>query len=100
VEKPISISVTIGELSDALKTMDAYGLYLRGYDEMLGIIEEEPSTDNETVLTLNLTIGSDLEPVWTLVSERAAAQGQARNLAWSDRVKIAPTRLRAEPVER
>jgi hypothetical protein len=95
VEKPISISVTIGELSDALKTMDAYGLYLRGYDEMLGIIEEEPSTDNETVLTLNLTIGSDLEPVWTLVSERAAAQGQARNLAWSDRVKIAPTRLGA-----
>lgn len=95
IENPISISVTIGELSDALKTMDAYGLYLRGYDEMLGRIEEEPRTDNETVLTLNLTIGSDLEPVWTLVSERATAQGQSRNLAWSDRVKIAPTRLGA-----
>lgn len=95
VEKPISISVTIGELSDALKTMDAYGLYLRGYHEILGDIEEEPSTDNETVLTLNLTIGSDLEPVWTLVSERATSQGQSRNLAWSDRVKIAPTRLGA-----
>jgi hypothetical protein len=87
--------VTVGELSDALKTMDAYGLYLRGYDEILGVVEEEPSTDNETVLTINLTVAGDLEPVWTLVSERAAAQGQARNLAWSDRVRIAPTRLGA-----
>jgi putative ATP-dependent endonuclease of OLD family len=95
VEEPISITVTIGELSDGLRTMDAYGLYLRGYVESLGIVEEEPSTDNETVLTLNLTVASDLEPVWSLVSERAAAQGQSRNLTWSDRVKIAPTRLGA-----
>ena len=29
------------------------------------------------------------------MSERAAAQGQARNLAWTDRVKLAPTRLGA-----
>lgn len=29
VEEPISISVTVGELSDALKSMDAYGLYPR-----------------------------------------------------------------------
>ena len=75
--------------------MDAYGLYLRGYDEMLSMIEEEPSTENETVLTVNLSVSSDLEPSWTLVSERAAAQGQARNLAWTDRVKLAPTRLGA-----
>jgi predicted ATP-dependent endonuclease of OLD family len=31
VTKPVSISVTVGELSDALKAMDAYGLYLRGW---------------------------------------------------------------------
>jgi putative ATP-dependent endonuclease of OLD family len=95
VEKPISISVTVGELSDALKSMDAYGLYLRGYDAMFGIVEEEPSATVETVLTINLTVGGDLEPVWSLVSARAAAQGQSRNLSWSDRVRIAPTRLGA-----
>lgn len=95
VEKPISISVTVGELSDSLKTMDAYGLYLRGYDDLVGLVEDEPGTNNETVLTVNLTVSSDLEPVWTLISERAVAQGQSRNLAWAERVKIAPTRLGA-----
>lgn len=95
VQSPISISVTLGELNDKLKILDAYGLYLRGYDDLLGTIEEEPSADNETVLTINLTVSSDLEPVWTLVSDRAASQGQSRNLAWADRIKIAPTRLGA-----
>jgi putative ATP-dependent endonuclease of OLD family len=95
VEKPISISVTVGELSDALKTMEAYGLYLRGYNDLTGLVEDEPGTHNETVLTVNLTVSSDLEPVWTLISERAAAQGQSRNLAWAERAKIAPTRLGA-----
>jgi len=95
VEEPISISVTVGELTDALKSMDAYGLYLRGYDATLGVVEDEPSATTETVLTINLAVGGDLEPVWTLVSARAAAQGQSRNLSWADRVRIAPTRLGA-----
>ena len=95
VTKPISVSVTVGELSDALKGIDAYGLYLRGYDQTLGIVEEEPSAETETVLTINLTVASDLEPVWSLVSARAAAQSQSRNLGWSDQVKLAPTRLGA-----
>lgn len=94
VGKAISISVTVGELSDSLMTMDAYGLYLRGYDDLVGLVEE-PGTDYETVLVINLTVSSDLEPAWTLASQRAAAQGQTRNLAWADRVKIAPTRVGA-----
>jgi predicted ATPase len=93
VAKPVSISVTVGELSDALKRIDSYGLYLRGYDPILQIVEEEPSAETETVLTINLTVAADLEPVWSLVSARAAAQGQARNLGWPDRIKLAPTRL-------
>ncbi len=95
VTKPVSISVTVSELSDALKGIDTYGLYLRGYDPILGIVEEEPSAETETVLTINLTVADDLEPVWSLVSARAAAQGQTRNLGWSDRVKLARTRLGA-----
>ena len=81
VTNPVSISVTVGELSDALKSIDAYGLYLRGYNPILGMVEEEPSADTETVLTINLTVAGDLEPVWSLVSARAAAQDQTRNLA-------------------
>lgn len=34
-----------------------------------------------------------MEPVWTLASDRAAAQNLARNLAWADRVRLAPTRI-------
>ena len=45
------------------------------------------------MLTLQMTVAGDLEPAWSLYSERAAAQNQTRNLNWADRVKLAPTRL-------
>jgi len=93
VDQPIQISVTISDLDDALKNMDAYGLYVRGFDAESGEIEDEPEKDAETVLTVRLTVAGDLEPVWSLVSDRAEAQGQTRNLNWGDRVRIAPTRI-------
>jgi putative ATP-dependent endonuclease of OLD family len=95
VEEPIRISVTFGELGDSLKNLDAYGMYLRGFDSSSGEVEDEPRDDAETVLTLQLTVASDLEPSWSLVSERAQAQGQSRNLNWSDRVSLAPMRIGA-----
>jgi len=95
VETPIQIAVTIGELDDALKNIDAYGMYIRGFDRETGQVEDEPEKDSETVLTVKLTVASDLEPSWTLVSERSEAQGQSRNLNWGDRVRLAPTRIGA-----
>lgn len=93
VEMPITISVTLGELDEGLKNFDAYGMYLRSFDEESGSIEDEPEKDAETVLTVRLTVSSDLEPVWSLVSERATTQGMSRNLNWGDRVRLAPTRI-------
>ncbi len=93
VETPISISVTIGELKDGLKNLDAYGMYVRGFDAQSGTIEDEPEKDSETVLTMKLIVASDLEPSWSLVSERAEAQGLTRNLSWDNRVRLAPTRI-------
>jgi putative ATP-dependent endonuclease of OLD family len=93
VETPICISVTLGELDDALKNLDAYGMYVRSFDAASGEIGEEPEADKETVLTVNLTVAGDLEPSWTLVSPRAQTQGLTRNLSWSDRVRLAPTRI-------
>jgi len=92
-DEPIVIDLCLGELDDALKNLDGYGLYLRGYDETLGLISDEPGSDLETVLCLRLTVANDLEPVWSLVSDRAAALGQSRNLAWTDRIRLAPTRI-------
>ena len=93
VTTPLSISITIGQLDDALKNLDTYGIYLRGFNHQSKTIEDEPEKEAETVLTIRLTVASDLEPVWSLISERAEALGQTRNLSWSDRVRLAPTRI-------
>jgi predicted ATPase len=94
-ETPITISITIGELDDGLKRIDSYGSFLRGFDAVLQIIEDEPEAGMETVLTLCLTVTNDLEPSWALVSDRAAAAGISRYLTWADRVRLAPTRVGA-----
>lgn len=95
VTKPIRILITLGRLDDALKSIEVYGQYLKGFDSKSGEIAEEPEAGHETVLTIELSVAGDLEPQWKLVSQRAAAQSQARNLNWLDRQKIAPTRLGA-----
>lgn len=93
VTQPIVIALTLGALPDALKDLDAYGNYLRGYDAVTGTVEEEPRLGTETALVLRLTVQSDLEPAWTLVSARAQALGVERNIAWKERVALAPARL-------
>ncbi|MEN5139481.1 ATP-dependent nuclease [Pseudomonas juntendi] len=93
VTTPIEISATIGALPDDLVNLDAYGDFLRGFDSATGVIEDEPRVGLETVLTLRLKVDSDLEPVWTLHSNRAAEQGSERGLAWKDRSRIAPARI-------
>src|SRR5271166_957074 len=95
VTKPIHIAVTIGDLNDTLKNLDTYGLYLRGFNTKTKALLPEPDAGAETVLTVQLTVESDLDPIWSLYSERAVAQNQTRNLNWVDRVNLAPTRLGA-----
>ncbi|MBY5532847.1 AAA family ATPase [Rhizobium leguminosarum] len=93
--EPISVTLTIGNLAPELKSIDGYGLYLRGFDEAKLELEDEPGSGLETVLSLNMRVESDLEPVWSLLSDRAAAAGQTRNLSWSDRVALSPVRIGA-----
>ncbi|WP_057460969.1 ATP-binding protein [Pseudovibrio sp. POLY-S9] len=95
VEKPISITLLLGALSDNLRNYEAYGEFLRGYNGETKIIEDEAGHGLETVLSLNLKIEADLELRWRLISDRAEASGNERNLNWTDRVNLAPTRLGA-----
>ncbi|TPK53804.1 MULTISPECIES: ATP-binding protein [unclassified Mesorhizobium] len=95
VEIPISITISIGELDDSLKSIESYGSYVRSFNAATREIEDEPEAQAETVLTINLQVGSDLDPVWTLVSDRAEGRGQARFLTWADRTRISPTRIGA-----
>jgi len=93
VSNPISISITIGDLPRELLDFDAYGDYIRGFDLNTGKLEDEPTSKSEPVLTIKLNIGSDLEPIWSLYSDRAQQQGLDRGLAWKDRIKVAPARI-------
>ncbi|MCY1640668.1 ATP-dependent nuclease [Methylorubrum sp. SL192] len=95
VDKPIEILITLGALDDALKNLDNYGNYLRSFDKITGQIHDEPEAGFETVITLKLEVCSDLEPSWTLYSDRAVTQATTRGLQWADRVKLAPTRVGA-----
>lgn len=89
----ICIRVTLGSLKDSLKDLEAYGEFLRGFDEISETLMDEPMAGSETVLTIQLMVGADLEPVWRLYSERTAHDESLRNLSWTERVAIAPTRL-------
>lgn len=93
VTQPVIISLTLGALPDGLKNLDTYGDFLRGFDATTGQVEDEPRAGIETVLTLRLTVASDLEPNWTLFSERAQGLGLERGLPWKDRVALAPARI-------
>ncbi|MDR8105068.1 AAA family ATPase [Burkholderia cenocepacia] len=93
VTQPIQITLTLGTLPDSLKDLDTYGQYLQAFNADTGLIEEEPRQGLETVLVLRLTVDGELEPVWSLVSQRALALGQERSVAWKDRLLLAPARL-------
>jgi putative ATP-dependent endonuclease of the OLD family len=92
VGRAISITVTLGDLSESLLNLDGYGDYLRGFDAATSAIEDEPGATLESVLTLQLTIGPDLEPVWRMFSERTR-DAEPRPLPWRERVALHPARL-------
>lgn len=90
---PINVSITLGDLPAGMRSMEAYGQFVRGWEPVLGMVEDEPGADLESVLTVTLVVEADLEPVWSLHSDRAAASGTVRNLNWTDRVAVAPLRI-------
>ncbi|HEY0917245.1 MAG TPA: AAA family ATPase, partial [Solimonas sp.] len=91
ITQPIEITVTLGELSDELKDIDLYGDYLRGFDEVVDVVDE-PHSSLETVLSLQLKVDADLDPTWRLYSDRTAAMDPVRNLPWKARLELSPIR--------
>lgn len=90
----ILIETTIGDLPPQLLDLDRYGMFHRGWDADFGI-SDEPEGDHEIVITIRLTVGADLDPTWTLYSERAEAENCLRDLPYAERARLAPTRLGA-----
>jgi len=93
ISEPIEIYATIGELDDHFKRIDGFGMYLRGFNVENSTVEDEPLKGCEVVLTIKLSIDSDLEPTWTLFSERTEALEQPRHLSWKERALLSPSRI-------
>ncbi len=91
----IDIRVTIGHLTNDLMNIDRYGHFHRGFNVTNSTITDEPTPDSEVVLTLRLHVQDDLEPVWSLYSDRAELNEEERNLTWTHRQEISPVRLGA-----
>lgn len=92
-DDPIEIFITLGALNSELMNMEAYGMFLRSFNPLTGMITDEPQSGEEIVLTLKLTVGADLDPDWSLYSERAQAENIERRLPWKHRELITPARL-------
>ncbi|WP_417521938.1 ATP-dependent nuclease [Marinobacter sp.] len=90
---PIQVHIIVGMLPEELLSIDAYGIFLKGYDAAKGQLYDEPQTNLEPVLQVSLTVESDLEPSWTIHSERSNAEGIVRQVAWREKVMLAPTRI-------
>lgn len=90
---PIQVHIIVGMLPEELLSIDAYGIFLKGYDAAKSQLYDEPQTNLEPVLQVSLTVESDLEPSWTIHSERSNAEGIVRQVAWREKVMLAPTRI-------
>jgi putative ATP-dependent endonuclease of OLD family len=91
--KPIIITVTLGDLDEDLKNLEAYGHFFRGFDLQNKKINDEPLSGNEKVLTLQVRVCDDLETEWLLYSDRALQEGIEKRLQWKHRELLAPIRL-------
>ena len=70
VAESIVIEVTIGALTEAFCSLEKYGQYLRGWDSAALKLTDEPEDNLESVLTVRLTVGKDLEPKWLVICNR------------------------------
>ena len=92
-QSPIRVSVTVGELPETFLDLERFGEYHRGFDVTSQSLSDEPTESGEIVLTVQLSVGRELEPSWSLYSDRAAARGHLWDISWRSRQLLAPTRI-------
>jgi hypothetical protein len=90
---PIVIEVTVAGVPDSLLIDQKFGLVQRGWGP--DGLHDEPEDDDQSVLTIRLTIDDSLEPRWEVVTDRT----DPRPISARDRESLGVTRLGAE-VER
>lgn len=69
ISKTIEIHVTVGELPKEVFDEKRMGLYLRGWTNS-GVINDEPTEDDEPVVTIRLMVSGSLDPTWEVITDR------------------------------
>jgi putative ATP-dependent endonuclease of the OLD family len=88
-DQPVEVAVTVGELSDKLKSEAKYGYLARGWSPN-GTLHDEPADDDELVLTIRLRVDSSLEPTWVVTNDR---NPDGKSISAADREKLGCARL-------
>ena len=87
-ENGLNIMVTVGQLDEKLLKESKYGLETRGWKN--GVLNDEPETDDDLVLTVQLSVDHSLEPMWTVVNDRSS---ENRRIPSYDRQTFSVARL-------
>ena len=82
-KSPVLVQVTVGDVPDELLKEEKFGLYARGWKDDTGVVDE-PDDDCASVLTIQLTITTDLEVSWAVVTDR---HSEGKPIAWRDRAR-------------
>jgi len=88
-DSPILITATVGQLPDALRADNKFGLAIRGWNQADGL-RDEPAEGDEAVLSIRLKVDSSLEPEWTVVNDR---NPEGRPISSRDRQLLGVLRL-------
>ena len=66
-ENPITIDTVLGALPDAFRDLEKYGHWLCGWNAQALARTHDPGDGLEDALRIRLTVGSDLEPAWSVI---------------------------------
>ena len=66
-ENRITIDAVLGDLPDAFRDLEKYGHWLCGWNAEALERTEDPGDGLEDALRIRLTVGSDLEPAWSVI---------------------------------
>ena len=83
---PITIDAILGDLPDAFRDLEKYGHWLCGWDAQALARSDDPGDDLEDALRVRLTVGSNLEPEWSVIKNDA---DEGVPFKASDRAKVA-----------
>jgi energy-coupling factor transporter ATP-binding protein EcfA2 len=89
VAVPFSITATVGDLPEQLKSDAKYGLYARGWAAD-GNLHDEPEDNDELVLSVRLTVDATLEPSWVVITDR---DPEGKHITARDRESLGCGRL-------